>query len=120
MQRKSEATVRAGCGCLHPGQRLRYPSPSALPAHCAACGLLGHTFSGSQRHTVGSASHTVWANHAESEWKACARQIIQQAGAQARSEWLTRQLVPLVLDRVVQTGRVQVVVVVVVVVAGAE
>lgn len=38
-------------------------------------------------------------------------------GGQARSEWLTKQLVPLVLDRLVQTGGVQVVVVVVV---GAE
>lgn len=63
---------------------------------------------------MGSVRHTVWANHAESKWKACARQIKQQAGAQARSEWLTKQLVPLVLDRVVQTGGVQVVVVVVV------
>lgn len=116
MQRKSEATVRAGCGGLHPGQRLRYTSPSALPAHCGARGLGCHTFSGSQRHTVGAVSHTVWANHAESKWKACARQIKQQAGARGRSKWPTEQLVPLVLDRVVQTGGVQVVVVVV----GAE
>lgn len=67
---------------------------------------------------MGSGSHTVWANHAESEWKACARQIKQQAGAQGRSKWPTKQLVPLVLDRAVQTGGVQVVVVVLVV--GAE
>lgn len=47
------------------------------------------------------------------------RQLKQQAGvgAQARSEWLVRQRVPLVLDRAVQTGGVHVVVVVVV---GAE
>lgn len=78
-------------------------------------------------HVDGFVTHSLWpeahsglsegANHAESEWKACARQIKQQAGAQGRSKWPTKQLVPLVLDRVVQTGGVQVVVVLVV---GAE
>lgn len=40
--------------------------------------------------------------------------------AQARSEWLVKQQVPLVLDQAVQTGWVHVVEVVVVVVVGAE
>lgn len=44
MQRRSEATIRAGCGGLHPGQRLRCTSPSGLPAHCGACGLVRRTF----------------------------------------------------------------------------
>lgn len=39
------------------------------------------------------------------------RQLKQQAGAQARSEWLVKQRVPLVLDQAVQTGGVHVVVV---------
>lgn len=42
------------------------------------------------------------------------RQFKQQAVAQARSEWLSKQRVPLVLDQAVQTGGVQVVL------AGAE
>lgn len=42
---------------------------------------LSHIFSGSQRHTVGSVSHTVWACHAESKWKACVRrQAVKTAG----------------------------------------
>lgn len=90
---------------------------------------------GSQRHTVGSARRTVWASHAESEcgkrvrddrqvkknknktttagWGVAGGEWIggRERGAQARSEWLARQRVPLVLDRAVQTGGVHVVVV---------
>lgn len=60
---------------------------------------------------MGSVSHTMWASHAESEWKACARrQADKTAGwGQARSKWLVKQWVPLDLDQAVQMGGVHVV-----------